>query len=120
MGCILHEINLVSFRMFHVYLFLKGSVAREDAVSRVVQWFKIIVQRRLLPFLRSVDWSALWQRVRTNVEEFFRARAPAVSHYLGYGLGFGFIAVGLAIIVRTAFSRRALTSTLALPFRSTR
>ena len=91
-------------------------MAREDAVSRVVHWFKIIVQRRLLPFLRTVDWSALWQRVGTNVEEFLRARGHAVSHYLGYGLGFGIgfgiavgLAVGLAILVRTAFSRRSLT-----------
>ena len=122
MRCILHETNLVTFRMFQVYLFLKGSVTREEAVSQVVHWFKIIVQRRLLPFLRNIDWIALWQRVRTNVAEFLRAGVPAVSLYFGrhgYKLGFCFIAVGLAIIVRTAFSRRALTLSLALPFRST-
>ena len=81
------------------------------ARRRVVRWFILTVEKDIFPFLRRINWFALWSQVKDRVTQFLSTRANPFKRLLDFGrdstiLSFGLIGgaligvgVGISLIV---------------------
>ena len=48
-------------------LCVQPGISRAERVAHVVHWFMLIMKNRILSYMRSINWSALWDSVSSTV-----------------------------------------------------